>query len=91
MKSRAAGIISGAAWALVCAFGLAACWDAASLNVSTSELSELDGGTDGDEHGRADRVRFAARDVRRRVRRHHGRSRELRRMRNELRPTAADV
>lgn len=46
MKSRAVGIFSASAWALAATFGLAACWDAASLNVSTSELTGLEGGTD---------------------------------------------
>ena len=46
MRVRATGIVSGAAWSLLCAFGLAACWDSASLNVSTSELTELDASAD---------------------------------------------
>lgn len=45
-RVRATAILSAAAWSLVCAFGLAACWDSASLNVATSDLTELEGGAD---------------------------------------------
>jgi hypothetical protein len=46
MRARSQNVFPGAAAAVVCALGLAACWDAASLNVAPSDLIELPGDPD---------------------------------------------
>jgi hypothetical protein len=39
-------LFSGSVWVLSCGFGLAACWDVASLGVSSSDLTGLEAGAD---------------------------------------------